>query len=464
MAINLGKNVKYLKYSAIPVVVVLCLFVFNKIHWISDSYDRVVNYEVAYEPPAPFQFYIVNKNLKALENTDFVLQIRTSGDIIPENATIVYNDEVYFLNNLGVGEFEYTFVQPKNKVDFRIEANNVRSREYSLEVVPIPALLDFEMQLDYPQYTGKKDEIIKSSGNATIPEGTKVSWVVKARNTNKVEFITKDTITTFNKGNTNFVHQKRVFFNLDYEITTSNNNVKNYDNLSFNLNVIKDQYPELNLKSKKDSIDLETIYFFGKVSDDFGLSKLRLVYYNVEEEINSRIENIVINKSVFDEFVYVFPGSLDLKEGVNYEFYFEVFDNDILHNYKSTKSTVFNFRKKTKEEQDNLLLQKQNETISGLNKSLDKFKEQEKELENLSRIQKEKKLLDFNDKKKLEDFLNRQKEQEKMMRDFSKKLKDNLNELDDKKEEEPFKDALKERLERNEEKLRKNESIKQFIF
>ena len=220
LAINLGKNVKYLKYAAIPVVVVLCLFVFNKIHWISDSYDRVVNYEVAYEPPAPFQFYIVNKTLKALENTDFVLQIRTSGDIIPENATIVYNDEVYFLNNLGVGEFEYTFVQPKNKVDFRIEANNVRSREYSLEVVPIPALLDFEMQLDYPQYTGKKDEIIKSSGNATIPEGTKVSWVVKARNTNKVEFITKDTKTTFNKGNTNFVHQKRVFFNLDYEITT----------------------------------------------------------------------------------------------------------------------------------------------------------------------------------------------------------------------------------------------------
>ena len=93
------------------------------------------------------------------------------------------------------------------------------------------------------------------------------------------------------------------------------------------------------------------------------------------------------------------------------------------------------------------------------NKSLDKFKEQEKELENLSRIQKEKKLLDFNDKKKLEDFLNRQKEQEKMMRDFSKKLKDNLNELDDKKEEEPFKDALKERLERNEEKLRKNEKL-----
>ncbi|MEW7280481.1 hypothetical protein ABW636_17985 [Aquimarina sp. 2201CG1-2-11] len=459
LAINLGKNVKYLKYAAIPVGFVLCLFVFNKIHWISDSYNRVVNYEVAYEPPAPFHFYIVNKSLNAYENTDFVLKIRTTGEIIPENATIVYNEEVYFLNNVGLGEFEYTFVQPKSRLDFRIEANNVKSKDYSLEVVPIPALLDFEMRLDYPQYTQKKDEVIKSSGNATIPEGTKVDWIVSTRNTNKVEFVTKDSIVAFDKENQNFAHNRQIFSNLDYEITTSNTNVKNYDNLSFNLNVIKDQYPELNLKSKKDSIDLETMYFFGKVSDDFGLSKLRLVYYDVDDVTSSKIESIAINKSVFDEFIYVFPNNLILDEGVNYEFYFEVFDNDVLHNYKSTKSTVFSFRKKTKEEQENLLLQKQNETISGLNKSLDKFKEQEKELMNLSKIQKEKKLLDFNDKKKLEDFLNRQKEQEKMMQDFSKRLKDNLNELKDKKEEEPFKDALKERLERNEEKLKKNEKL-----
>ncbi|GGX19741.1 DUF4175 family protein [Aquimarina muelleri] len=459
LAINLRKNSKYLKYAAIPLVLFLILFVFNKTSWISDSYNRVVNYEVAYEPPAPFKFFITNSTLNVFENTDFVLKIKTTGDVIPDNATIKYNNEVYFLKNTGPGEFEYTFVQLKKPLEFIISANNINSIPYNLSVVPIPALLNFEMKLDYPTYTKKTDEILKSSGNATIPEGTKVSWVVYTRNTDVVEFKTKDSVISMKKNETNFLYEKNIYTNWDYEITTSNKNVKNYENLSFNLNVIKDQYPELNLKSEKDSIDNQTLYFYGKISDDYGLTKLRMVYYDSDKTEDVKFKNIEINKTEFDEFIYAFPAEIDLVDGVNYEFYFEVFDNDIIHNYKSTKSPIFNFKQLTKNEKEKLLLQKQNDAISGLNKSLNKFKEQEEELKSLSKIQKEKKRLDFNDKKKLEDFLNRQKQQEKMMQDFSKKLKENLEQFDKKEEEEPFKDALKERLERNEEKLKKNEKL-----
>lgn len=459
LAINLKKNIKYLKYAAIPLLLFFILFIFNKTHWISDSYKRVVNYEVAYEPPAPFKFFIINSTLDVFENTDFVLKIKTTGDVIPDNATIKYNEEVYFLKNVGSGEFEYTFVQLKEPLEFVLEANDVISVPYNLSVVSIPALLNFEMKLDYPSYTKKADEILKSSGNATIPEGTKVSWVVYTRNTDIVEFKTKDSVISITKDKTNFLYEKNIYNSWDYEITTSNKNIKNYDNLSFNLNVIKDQYPELNLKSEKDSIDNQTLYFYGKVSDDYGLTKLRLVYYDSDKTETVKFKNIEINKAEFDEFIYAFPADIILEEGINYEFYFEVFDNDILHNYKSTKSTVFNFRQLTKEEIEKVLLQKQSDAISGLNKSLDKFKEQEQELKSLSKTQKEKKRLDFNDKKKLEDFLKRQKQQEKMMQDFSKQLKENLEQFDKKDKEEPFKDALKERLERNEEKLKKNEEL-----
>ncbi|WP_159090859.1 DUF4175 family protein [Aquimarina aquimarini] len=458
LAINFNKNSTYLKYAAIPVIILMLLAVFNKTSWISDSYKRVVNYEVAYEPPAPFQFYIVNKDLNAIENKDFVLKVKLAGDIIPDNATIKYNEEVYFLQNVGVGEFEYTFVQPKQSVEFVLNANGINSVPRMLSIVSVPALLNFEMKLDYPSYTKKKDVVIKSSGNATIPEGTKIDWIVYTRNTNKVELKTSDSIISLQDNGDNFSYDRRVFSDLDYEITTSNQRVKNYDNLSFNLNVIKDQYPELNLKSKIDSIDNQTIYFFGRVSDDYGLSKLRLAYYDTDNLSEVKFRNIDINTSEFDEFIYSFPGDLDLKEGGNYEFYFEVFDNDVLHNYKKTKSQIFNFRQLTKEEKDNKLLEKQSETISGLNKSISKFKKQEAELKSLSKLQKEKKNLDYNDKKKLQDFLNRQKKQEKMMQNFSKQLKENLDQFD-KKNEEPFKNALKERLERNENKLKKNEEL-----
>jgi len=36
----------------------------------------------------------------------------------------------------------------------------------------VPVLLDFQMQLNYPNYTGKKSELIKNTGSAIIPEGT----------------------------------------------------------------------------------------------------------------------------------------------------------------------------------------------------------------------------------------------------------------------------------------------------
>ncbi|WP_366888523.1 DUF4175 family protein [uncultured Aquimarina sp.] len=459
LAINFKKNGKYLKYALIPIAVFLLVSLFNKNNWFSESYDRVVNYQTAYEPPAPFQFFVVNESLNALESKDFVLEVKTTGEVVPENVTISYNEEVYFLKNTGVGAFQHTFVQPKKPIDFVLSSNEVSSREYSLDVVPVPTLLDFRMELDYPAYTQKKDEFLQSSGNAVIPEGTRVIWKVKTRNTDKVNMVANDSAMIFDRKESDFYYENVLYADWDYQITTSNGNINDYDNLSFNINVVKDQYPEINLTAEKDTVDNSTMYFYGRVSDDYGLSKLRLVYYNSNMETDKKNENLEVNSSVFDEFVFAFPGNLVLKDGVNYDFYFEVFDNDAIHQYKGTKSQVFSFRKLTDKEEEDKRLNEQSEAISGLNKSLKKFKDQEQDLKALSKLQKEKKQLDYNDKKKLEDYLERQKEQEKMMQNFSKKLKDNLEQLDDKKEEEPFKDALKEMMERNEEKLKKNEKL-----
>ncbi|MBP2833833.1 hypothetical protein J8281_16680 [Aquimarina sp. U1-2] len=459
VAINFRKNFKYVKYAAIPALLFLLLFIFNKTNWISDSYKRVVNYQVAYAPPAPFQFFLLNDVLNVYEDRDFLLRVNVSGEIIPESVTIAYNDEVYFMRNIGQGNFEYTFNQPKTSTTFMLEANGIQSIPYTLSVVPVPTLLNFEMNLDYPAYTKKRDERLQGSGNAVIPEGTKVTWNVRTKNTDRVEIRAKDSLYKFSKNQDIFTKDVRVYSNMEYEITTSNRAIQNYDNLAFNLNVIRDQFPEMRIQSERDSISEQTLYFYGRVSDDYGLSKLRLVYYDVNDISSKRYERIPINQTNFDEFVYTFPSTQELTPGVTYAMYFEIFDNDVIHNYKSTKSEVFDFRRLTKKELENALLQKQNEAISGLNTSLEKFKKQEEALKSLSKLQKEKRRLDFNDKKKLDEFLEKQKQQEKMMQDFTKKLKDNLEQLDKNEEKEPFKDALKERLERNEERLKKNEKL-----
>ncbi|MAQ75215.1 MAG: hypothetical protein CL613_02645 [Aquimarina sp.] len=455
-AVNYTQNKKYLKYLVIPFSIIIFLVLINRINWISDGYNRIVNYNVAYEPPAPFRFVILNDSLSVYENKDYVLRVKTEGEVVPENINIEFDDQIYLMKNRGDGTYEYTFSQVKESLGFQLSGNDVSLQGNTLEVIEVPSLLDFNMELDYPSYTGRRDETLKSTGNAVIPEGTKVTWRVRAKNTKEVNITLEDSVYSFTGNEEGFELSKGMYRNVDYRLSTSNDRVKNYDNLSFAINVVKDQYPEISVRSERDTLDTEIIYHSGRVSDDYGLTNLRLVYYKNGEEDKRKLINLGVRKSTLDEFIYVFPDTLSLEEGTNYKYYFEIFDNDVLHKYKSSKSQIYEFRKLTTEEKENKTLQTQKEAISELDKSLEKLEDSDKSLEELSKMQKEKREMNFQDRQKLKDFLKRQEAQEKMMQDFTKQLKESLQKNE---KEEPFKDALREKLERNEERLKKNEEL-----
>ncbi|MAM22989.1 MAG: hypothetical protein CL817_04575, partial [Croceibacter sp.] len=278
-AVNFKDNTKYLKYLAIPVLILLAIWVSGKSNLFTESYDRVVNYQQAYEPPAPFQFFVVNDNLDAKENQDFTIEVRTTGNIIPQEATINYNGETYFMKSVSAGVFQYTFNQLKEPLSFYLSANEVKSIPYTISLTKVPTLLSFNMALNYPTYTGRRDEVLQGTGSATIPEGTTITWDLATQSTSQVSMILRDTTQEFTVNDNTFSLQKRIFNNFNYEISTSNEQLKNYENLAYDLRVIKDQYPELVLKSETDSLNKQAMYFFGSASDDYGLSKLELVYY-----------------------------------------------------------------------------------------------------------------------------------------------------------------------------------------
>lgn len=460
LAINFKKNSKYAKYAILPLAIVLFVWISGNSSVFSESYERVVNYKTAYEPPAPFQFLVVNDELQAIENKEYKLNVQTLGDIIPEEVQITLGDETYFLQNKGVGNFEYTFSQPKESITFTLSANEVTSQPYTLNVLKVPSLIHFQMKLDYPAYTKRTDEVLKSTGNATIPEGTKVIWEAKATQTSKLELIERDSTLSFQKNEDDFSLERKLYQDLDYQISTSNSELENYENLGFSINVIRDEYPKLELQSKRDTIDQRTMYFLGQVSDDYGLKHLKLVYYNSENPKEEYRETIPITSSNIDEFQYTFPGSLQLAKGVNYEFFFELTDNDAIHGGKKVKSEIFNYRELTNTELQTEQLQQQSETIKDLDKSLEKLQKQQEELKKISQEQKEKSELTFNDRKKLEKFLQRQEQNDQMMEKFSKQLQQNLEEFQEEEtKDDEDKELLKERLERQQKELEKNEKL-----
>jgi hypothetical protein len=458
-AVNFSDNLKYLRYAAAPLLIIFVCILFGKQAVFTDSLDRVVNYKTAYAPPAPFEFFVMNTSLEAIENTPFTVVVKTVGSVVPEDVQIVYNEEAYILSQTQLGVFEYTFTQPKFALNFSLTANELESKRYRLEVSPIPVLLSFDMYLDYPAYTGKSDENITNNGNATIPEGTILRWDLRTKSTDTVAFAYKDTIAFFNQNTHNFYYSKRVFESLNYTIQTSNTQLKNYERLTFSIKSVKDQSPAIKVEMKQDSTLQEPLYFYGQISDDYGISNLKLFYYPVDDMANRSELVLPSNATTFQEFTHAFPSNLELIDDTAYALYFEVADNDPFHNTKTTRSRVFNYNSKSENTIQDLQLKEQNELTKEFQKALNALSEQDKNLETLSKNQKEKEQLNFSDQQKLKSFLERQQAQDKILKNFNKKMQENLNQFEKSNAEDPFKDALENRLEAQQEALKKDEKL-----
>ncbi len=457
-AVDFSKNKRYLPLAVFPVILFILFFFSGNSKIITQSLDRVVHFEKQYLPPAPFQFVILNKNLQTQQGDDFILRVKSVGKVIPENTVIFINGESYFMESSKVGNFEYRFQKPNSSVSFHLEANGISSKEYQLAVVAVPSITNFEMTLRFPPYLNKKSELVKGSGNAIIPEGTQVNWKVEALATQTVIFSDYTQNLSFLKSNNGFELSKNVNQNIEYQIITSNNKIKNFEKLSYQLSVIKDQYPSIEVNAIPDSLKAEKNIVIGKISDDYGISKLQIAYYPKDMPTRIKRANLPVAKGVYDQFVFAFPSALPVEQGVVYNYYFEVFDNDAPHNFKSTKSTVFSDRLFTDDEKQEQILNEQNNNINGLQKSLKRQDSQISELNKLQKITKEKDFLEFNDQRKIDDFIKRQKEQDEMMKEFSRKLNENLEKFNtDKKNN--FKEELQKRLENSQKEIEKNKKL-----
>lgn len=457
-AVNFNRNKRFIPLALIPVLFFAFFYISGNSNLITDSFERVVHYQKQFAPPAPFEFVVLNKSLQTEQGNDFILQIKSEGKVVPENAMIFINDESYFMESTKPGIFEYRFTKPLKNTSFHVKANEVTSTDYELKVVAVPTIANFEMVLNFPSYLNRKSETIKGTGNAIVPEGTKVTWKVDAMATNAVEWTDMKTISRFSANGNAFQLFKNINQNTDYQILTSNDKVKHHEKLNYQLSIIKDQFPTINVNNAPDSLRVEKSVVVGQVSDDYGLSKLQIVYYPKNKPEAGLKAQLPVKRDVFDQFVFSFPGNLPVTEGVSYEYYFEIFDNDALHNFKSTKSSVFSNRIQTEVEKQDELIQQQNENINSMQRSLKNQDKQLSELDKLQKSNKEKSSLEFKDQQKVNEFLKRQQMLDEKMKEFAKKIEENLDKVKtDKKDE--FKQDLQKRIDETQKDLEKNKEL-----
>ena len=460
-AIEFKQNRKYLKYALIPFIIWLTTLFTGNNNVFIESLERVVNHRTTYNPPAPFTFLVTNNNLQVIQGKPFTVAIKTEGSVVPNEAKITFDNQQYYLQNNGNGLFSFTFSEVNKSTDIFFEANGIQSLNYTINVIKTPTIKNISMQLMYPKYVGKRNQNINNTGNITVPEGTKITWYVKTSQTDSLAFINNKKRNLFKEISKNdFQFSKSIQNPLNYQISSSNKNLQDYESLQYSVDVVKDDNPLISVTSDIDSISRGTAQFAGKISDDYGLNKLQLVYYDAQNPQAQNTFDLQITKENIQTFFYQFPNGLALKSGINYELFFQVFDNDAVNGNKKTKSNVFNYRNKTKEEVEELLLQEQKNTINNLENSIQQQNKQQKELEKIKNDLQNKKNLNWSDKKKVHNFVKLQNKYKQMMQRQTDKLQENLEE---KKEENENLQNKKEELKKRIEELKKLEKQQRLL-
>jgi hypothetical protein len=181
-AINFNENKKYLKYLLFPLAVVVVVLLAAP-QLFTESTPRLINFNRAYAPVAPFQFQILNENLEAFKNEDFDLKLGFTGDLAPNTVYLQTKDRRIKMLKNDQGIFEFTFNKVQSGFDFQFEAAGFTSEIYGLEVRNRPNLKSFDIDLEYPTYLGRKNESLQNTGNLQIPEGTRIEWTFRALET-----------------------------------------------------------------------------------------------------------------------------------------------------------------------------------------------------------------------------------------------------------------------------------------
>lgn len=434
-AIDLKKNKKYLPYALLPLgVLVFILFAAPNI--IKDSTTRLVHYNESYQKPAPFVFKIQNKELTVIQQNDFTLILKVNGSELPDQVYLKTGDKQYKMDKEDKLSFSYTFHHVIKNTPFQFFAEGFYSDDFELKAVPNPIVLNFSVELNYPPYLGRTNETLKNTGDLQVPAGTFVKWSFTTENTSRFSVLMNDSIypaTLASKGN--YLFSKRLLQSTAYSITTANDFLVNKDTLSYNINVIPDQYPTISVEEQKDSLSTQRIYFRGMIKDDYGFSKLAFHYRFLkngndtithDDKLNTTL--ISFNKNTTqNEFFYFWDATeLGLNPGDQLEYYFEVWDNDGVNGPKSAKSQTQIFKAPTlKELAENT--EKSNENIKkDLQSSLKQAQKIQKQITDAARKLLDKKNPDYEDKKRVEDLMRQQKELDEKLNQIKNEQLQNL--------------------------------------
>jgi hypothetical protein len=467
-AVDFSSNKRYLKY-AVPPVLLLLIILFSAPRVITEPTDRLVHHRDFYEKDFGFSLSVVNDKLEGIQHEDFHLEVKASGEEIPENIYLETENNRIKLVRENAIRFHHNFINLQKNIKFRIVSDRYKTDYSELKVLPKPVVLDFEVSLDYPKYIGKSNEVLSNIGDLIVPIGTEITWKFFTKNTDEIVFRFNNIPTIINKNNSNtFSFGKRFYKNSKYSVSISNDFLTNQDSLSYSLSIIPDLYPTIFIEEYRDSTNNKNLYFKGAIKDDYGFKKLTFNYLKKNAEggkgnVQSKKLDFSLTTNPQQFFHYFDLASISLNPGDEIEYYFEIWDNDGINGSKSSRSQIMSYKLPTLDEMKKQTDQSNKDIKDEMKETLDEVKQLKKEIDEINKKLIDKKELNWEDKQQIKSLLEKQQNIQKKVENIKKENERKLQQEQQYKEinEELF--EKQKQLEELMEKVMENEELKKLM-
>ena len=434
---------RLLKYI-LPVALasILLMVIFPKVF--IGSTERIIYFSESFVPEAPFNLNI-QSDLLGFRNEDFTLKIKTSGDVVPEEVFFVADNKTTRMVNAGSGSFELLFSNITTSKSFTVEAAGFNFGPYILNVVDRPSLSQFNVSLDYPAYLRMPSETFQNVGSFQVPEGTKANWQIKSKYADDISVVFgQDSSKAERLDSEMYAFERQILTNESYSLSLTNEFGSQNGTISYDITVIKDEAPEIEVKVLPDTVLYKYIVFAGNISDDHGVRRLALRYIkndDAEKIVQLDIDRSVPSQSLFYQWLL---DSVNIQQGDKLSFFLEVSDNDAINGSKRARSQVFYLNIPDEEEASQILEESKAETKEQIKDTAEEAKELKENIDKLVEELKGKKELSWQEEQMLQNLI----EQKEALEEEIEKLKEENRMLTEQQKQ--FKEPSPETLQKQE--------------
>jgi hypothetical protein len=402
--------------------------------------------------PSRLILTVIPQSNQAIKNEDISLTIKVSGGKIkkPEfnykfedGGWVTAPEEEIVRDSANADSvFGYTFKKIKRGVEFYAQAKTTKSSIGKITVIDPPRLISAKASLNFPKYTAlPQQELPENDCSVTAIRGTNVSlsaivskpaataFMIFADSTRKPMQIDERKISG------QFIVRENSSYHIE---VTDSTGLKNPGPIEYSITPLDDYPPRVLLTFPAVDIDLDEsmkIPLRAELYDDYGFSKLNLIYWVLSEGKESPKGPIILK----DNFGQTTEGTIEyiwnvenlmLLPGDLVYYYLELFDNDNITGPKSGVSKTYTARLPSLDEIMADITGSQKDVFQEAEAAAAQQKELKKELENISREMMKTSEIDWQKKQEIQQAMARQKEIAEKIQDVAQKMQENINKLE----------------------------------